>query len=149
MLTACGASIVYLNDVRRGCFIMGKQGLLDSPDKSLSSRSRGCFRLLAVLSLLLLVVVWRNSPLSTCQSILHFSHRLVPTKNVAETLQHSSVSWKACEGQPDFLCASMSVPKDYTNSSSGRASIALAKLPASVPTREKLGSIFLNPGEFF
>jgi pimeloyl-ACP methyl ester carboxylesterase len=38
------------------------------------------------------------------------------------------------------------VPKDYYNASAGVATIAVSKKPATVPSHQRLGSIFMNPG---
>lgn len=59
-----------------------------------------------------------------------------------------SVRWLDCSDKehPNFVCTYINVPKDYQNSSAGIASIALAKLPASSKSRDRLGAIFINPG---
>lgn len=61
---------------------------------------------------------------------------------------HRSVRWLDCSdaSNPNFVCAYVNVPKDHTNASSGMASIAVSKLPATSKPQDKLGAIWLNPG---
>ncbi|MDP9294883.1 MAG: alpha/beta hydrolase [Actinomycetota bacterium] len=53
------------------------------------------------------------------------------------------IAWRPCNEQ--FQCATVRVPLDYDRHSSGTISIALARLPATDPSR-RIGSLFLNPG---
>jgi pimeloyl-ACP methyl ester carboxylesterase len=59
------------------------------------------------------------------------------------------LDWGSCaaegEGLEAFRCATAVVPLDYDKPKGGQITLALAKLPASDPSR-KIGSLFLNPG---
>jgi pimeloyl-ACP methyl ester carboxylesterase len=59
----------------------------------------------------------------------------------------TSVEWRPCHQgvNPNFECATVRVPLDYSDPSGPRISLALARLPASDP-ENKIGSILLNPG---
>ena len=52
-------------------------------------------------------------------------------------------AWTECEDS--FQCASVSVPVDYADASSGDIQLKVARLPASDPAH-RLGSLVLNPG---
>lgn len=52
------------------------------------------------------------------------------------------IDWKSC--RQDFQCATLAVPIDYTNLSTGTFEIALLKYEAR--TSKKLGSLIVNPG---
>src|SRR5918998_3990586 len=57
-----------------------------------------------------------------------------------------SIDWKNCYGQFGPLqCATVPVPLDYDDPNGETISIAVARLPASDPSR-RIGSLFLNPG---
>ena len=57
--------------------------------------------------------------------------------------------WGSCaaegEGLEAFQCATAVVPLDYDKPKGKQITLALARLPASNPSR-KIGSLFLNPG---
>ena len=52
------------------------------------------------------------------------------------------IDWKSC--RQDFQCATLAVPIDYTNLSTGTFEVALLKYEAR--TSKKLGSLIVNPG---
>ncbi len=52
------------------------------------------------------------------------------------------IDWKSC--RQEFQCATLAVPIDYTNLSTGTFEIALLKYQAR--TSKKLGSLIVNPG---
>ncbi len=52
------------------------------------------------------------------------------------------IDWKSC--RQDFQCATLAVPIDYKNLTSGTFEIALLKYPAR--SSKKLGSLIVNPG---
>ncbi|KAJ7223535.1 TAP-like protein-domain-containing protein [Mycena pura] len=54
-----------------------------------------------------------------------------------------SLNWTACYS--GFQCSLLRVPLDYS-SDKGNASIAIVRLPATVPKSEYLGPILFNPG---
>lgn len=53
------------------------------------------------------------------------------------------VRWTACGG--GFQCATARVPLDYDHPAGATISLALIRLPASLP-RQRIGSLFTNPG---
>jgi pimeloyl-ACP methyl ester carboxylesterase len=54
--------------------------------------------------------------------------------------------WASCgEGFEAFQCATAVVPLDYDRPSGRQITLALARLPASDPSR-RIGSLFINPG---
>jgi pimeloyl-ACP methyl ester carboxylesterase len=54
--------------------------------------------------------------------------------------------WASCgEGFEAFQCATAVVPLDYDRPSGRQITLALARLPASNPSR-RIGSLFINPG---
>jgi pimeloyl-ACP methyl ester carboxylesterase len=59
------------------------------------------------------------------------------------------VQWGSCasppdaEAQPEIECGEVSVPLDYSKPDGARATIAVARVPA---TGDKIGSLVLNPG---
>jgi pimeloyl-ACP methyl ester carboxylesterase len=59
------------------------------------------------------------------------------------------LDWSSCaaegEGLEAFQCATAVVPLDYDKPKGRQITLALARLPASDPSR-KIGSLFLNPG---
>lgn len=55
------------------------------------------------------------------------------------------LSWKTCDTQREFDCATIEVPLDYAQPTAGTVSLAVIKLPATDPAR-RLGTVFLNPG---
>ena len=59
------------------------------------------------------------------------------------------LNWGSCaaegEGLEAFQCATAVVPLDYDRPKGKQIALALARLPASDPSR-KIGSLFLNPG---
>jgi pimeloyl-ACP methyl ester carboxylesterase len=60
------------------------------------------------------------------------------------------LSWGPCEEDPDELperlvCATLSVPVDWSKPNGQKFDLALAKLPAAAPER-RIGSLFVNPG---
>ena len=59
------------------------------------------------------------------------------------------LDWGSCaaegEGLEAFQCATAVVPLDYDKPKGRQITLALARLPASDPSR-KIGSLFLNPG---
>ncbi|HEV7807491.1 MAG TPA: alpha/beta hydrolase [Solirubrobacteraceae bacterium] len=58
-----------------------------------------------------------------------------------------TLAWGPCG--PDleaFLCATAAVPTDYDDPNGPKTTLALTKLPASGTARERLGTLFTNPG---
>jgi pimeloyl-ACP methyl ester carboxylesterase len=58
------------------------------------------------------------------------------------------LDWGSCGEEPEvqpFQCATAVVPLDYDKPKGRQITLALARLPASDPSR-KIGSLFLNPG---
>ncbi|QRV78194.1 Abhydrolase domain-containing protein [Ceratobasidium sp. AG-Ba] len=54
------------------------------------------------------------------------------------------IVWKPCEDDSPYECGRFEVPLDYQNDTTGKASLAVARLRATQPP--KLGTLFLNPG---
>ncbi|QRV81574.1 tRNA-dihydrouridine synthase 4 [Ceratobasidium sp. AG-Ba] len=64
-------------------------------------------------------------------------HRYAPRAEV--------ISWKPCENtNRTILCGRFEVPLDYHNPAAGKASLAVARYPAT--KQPKKGTLFLNPG---
>jgi pimeloyl-ACP methyl ester carboxylesterase len=55
------------------------------------------------------------------------------------------INWLPCPDFPEAQCATARVPLDYDNPDGPRTSIALARIPASNPSR-RIGTLFVNPG---
>lgn len=58
------------------------------------------------------------------------------------------VDWGSCPGVPSgsrLECATLDVPLDYADPTSGTISVAISRLPSPSP-RERRGVLFLNPG---
>ena len=60
----------------------------------------------------------------------------------------STVNWVACpsEKSPDKQCGTVKVPKVYGKSGGGKISIALARIPATGPADQRIGSLFWDAG---
>lgn len=61
-----------------------------------------------------------------------------------------TLTWGACtpallDANPDFTCATASVPLDYRKPTGAKIQLAVSKLPATGPGA-RLGSVFVNPG---
>ncbi|KAJ6480802.1 Alpha/Beta hydrolase protein [Mycena vitilis] len=76
--------------------------------------------------------------------------KLHPTELVRE---NSTIKWRACPDNASFLCTFLKVPLDYSNhgilppsAPEDYATIAMRLYPATVPTSQRLGTIFTNPG---
>ncbi|KAG8717827.1 hypothetical protein FRC08_006556 [Ceratobasidium sp. 394] len=54
------------------------------------------------------------------------------------------IAWTSCEEDDSRECGRFEVPLDYQNESVGKASLAVARYPAT--KQPKLGTLFLNPG---
>ncbi|KAJ6526211.1 TAP-like protein-domain-containing protein [Mycena vulgaris] len=106
------------------------------------------------LSLLLLThtVFWHRP---TCTKLLSHlkmgSTHLDSQPNLVR--ENSTLKWKPCPDDHSFFCAFLLVPLDYSNgtgvaqvSTEDRATIAMRVYPATVPTSQRLGTIFTNPG---
>ena len=66
-----------------------------------------------------------------------------PAQASAAQTRERGIEWQPCNER--FQCATVRVPLDYDRPRSGKIAIALARLPASDPSR-RIGSLFLNPG---
>ncbi|GAA5891675.1 hypothetical protein JCM6882_006163 [Rhodosporidiobolus microsporus] len=61
--------------------------------------------------------------------------------------QEGAVFWSICPDSPSTYCSFLNVPLDYTNPSPAETvSLALRMIPATVPPKEQLGYLFMNPG---
>ncbi|KAG9122808.1 hypothetical protein FRC07_000644 [Ceratobasidium sp. 392] len=60
--------------------------------------------------------------------------------------QSPNITWGDCESgnSTNRQCGRFEVPLDYQNSNAGKASLAVARYPAT--SQPKLGTLFLNPG---
>ncbi|QRV81714.1 Abhydrolase domain-containing protein [Ceratobasidium sp. AG-Ba] len=57
----------------------------------------------------------------------------------------TNITWEACEGASNVTeCGRFEVPLDYHNATAGKASLAVARYPAT--KQPKRGTLFLNPG---
>jgi hypothetical protein len=56
----------------------------------------------------------------------------------------SGITWTPCGRYGAGRCGRFEVPLDYKNATAGKASIAVARHPAT--KQPKLGTLFLNPG---
>jgi pimeloyl-ACP methyl ester carboxylesterase len=56
-----------------------------------------------------------------------------------------AVDWHACDGAPDFQCASIQVPLDYDSPNGPQISVAAVRHLATDPAH-RIGSLFWNPG---
>ncbi|KAL5639318.1 hypothetical protein ACGC1H_006733 [Rhizoctonia solani] len=61
--------------------------------------------------------------------------------------QGANITWFPCPDSDNTQCAFYEVPMNHTNPDDGDSvSIFMRKLPASVPSDKRLGSILVNPG---
>lgn len=60
----------------------------------------------------------------------------------------SSLTWTPCESVAlsDFECATMDVPRDWSDASRGVFTLAVARHRSTGTAQERIGSIFFNPG---
>jgi hypothetical protein len=60
----------------------------------------------------------------------------------------TSVHWAPCPGREDqaYRCGFLDVPTDYDDPSQGTTRLALSKSPARVDKKDRLGTLFINPG---
>ncbi|KAG9092623.1 hypothetical protein FRC06_011854 [Ceratobasidium sp. 370] len=60
--------------------------------------------------------------------------------------RNQGIKWEPCEKDSNStkVCGRFEVPLDYANEAAGKASLAVARYPAS--NQPKLGTLFLNPG---
>lgn len=111
-----------------------------SPSTVAQSTSSGRIIARFVLpSLLLLSLIGHYHPTSYLQSPLDYwlpSYRTLLSSSLS-----SPVNWQSCAVNDKYLCGYLDVPKDYFNASAGTASIAMLKVPATVPASEQLGTI--------
>ncbi|MBO9532727.1 MAG: alpha/beta fold hydrolase [Solirubrobacteraceae bacterium] len=63
------------------------------------------------------------------------------------------LSWSAAscdpallDANPDFVCATATVPLDYKKPTGTKIQLAVSKLPATGPAHQKVGTVFVNPG---
>lgn len=69
-----------------------------------------------------------------------------PPMTAPPALPQAAIQWGACEDDvdPEFECATLSVPLDYANPAGEQLALALIRLPAAAGRRE--GAVLLNPG---
>lgn len=63
----------------------------------------------------------------------------------------SLIEWDSCERKltltaPEIECATFDVPIDHDNPEAGMTELALARIPATGPDEERIGSLIMNPG---
>ncbi|KAG8744376.1 hypothetical protein FRC10_010263 [Ceratobasidium sp. 414] len=63
-------------------------------------------------------------------------HRFAP--------RQQSITWEACDPDGPAVCGRFEVPLDYANEAAGKASLVVARYPAT--KGPKIGTLFLNPG---
>ncbi|KAG9092827.1 hypothetical protein FS749_015411 [Ceratobasidium sp. UAMH 11750] len=63
-------------------------------------------------------------------------HRFAP--------RQQGIQWEACDTDGPALCGRFEVPLDYANEAAGKASLVVARYPAT--NGPKIGTLFLNPG---
>lgn len=74
-----------------------------------------------------------------------------PSAGVATTVlstSSASLAWRRCRGAAlrHFRCTTLRVPKDYDDASAGAFGLAVARLRATGPRRQRIGSLVFNPG---
>ncbi|KAK0230153.1 Alpha/Beta hydrolase protein [Armillaria fumosa] len=77
--------------------------------------------------------------------LLRVSHLCISQSSKQVTKEPGEIIWEPCPGDAyaGLDCGSVVVPKDYFNPSAGTSTIAFARQNA---TRNRKGSVFLNPG---
>jgi len=68
---------------------------------------------------------------------------VAPPAAVAAQPAVPTLNWQSCDG--GFLCASATVPLDYTNPTGATVQLAVVEHPATDPAH-RIGSVFFNPG---
>ncbi|KZO93929.1 alpha/beta-hydrolase [Calocera viscosa TUFC12733] len=115
-----------------------EKGFISPQPAQHATRSRYRQRLLTVALGLCTFIgyrVWSDS-------WMHCGHSGIKTSTVA-----SGIAWSTCPDVTEFDCAYLSVPLDYTNPLPNETvSLALRRLPATAPIKERLGSLLTNPG---
>lgn len=57
------------------------------------------------------------------------------------------IHWTNCPDVSGFKCGFVDLPMDYLDSNCpDRVNVALRMYPATVPSKQRLGSLFFNPG---
>ncbi|KAF7303665.1 AB hydrolase-1 domain-containing protein [Mycena indigotica] len=69
---------------------------------------------------------------------------LFPTPRRA--FEKARIDWQPCREDPEFLCAFLEVPTDYTDSTAGKSVLALTNFPTKVSKDERRGIIITNYG---
>lgn len=106
---------------------------------TLTSRPR-----LIVLVALLLASFWHGSSFSN--AVLRLT-TLSSSQRPVILRENATIQWAACPDNSTFYCSFFTVPLDYdAPSAEDKTAIAMRMFPATVPTSERLGSIFTNPG---
>lgn len=54
------------------------------------------------------------------------------------------IKWQKCGDDGSRQCGRFEVPLDYQNATAGKASLAVARFPAT--RQPKIGTLFINPG---
>jgi hypothetical protein len=54
------------------------------------------------------------------------------------------IEWQQCGDDGSRQCGRFEVPLDYQNATAGKASLAVARFPAT--RQPKIGTLFVNPG---
>jgi hypothetical protein len=101
-------------------------------------------RVIAILITLLLASFWNGS------SILDALLRLTAVSSAPRSIlirENATIQWTACPDNSTFYCSFFAVPLDYdAPSAEDKTVIAMRMFPATVPSAERLGSLFTNPG---
>jgi pimeloyl-ACP methyl ester carboxylesterase len=74
-----------------------------------------------------------------------FSGPVDPEPAALAAFYGKPVAWQECDDDDLYDCGTVEVPVDYTRPRGATTTIALRRLPASVPA-ERIGSLFINPG---
>ncbi|KAL8280865.1 hypothetical protein RQP46_006869 [Phenoliferia psychrophenolica] len=89
----------------------------------------------------------RASVLAVATLALLGVQRRVFSSLSVETTSKSIIAWSSCPDNTQTECAYLTVPMDYSSPRPNETvSLALRKLPATVPVKDRLGSLFINPG---
>ena len=101
---------------------------------------------LLALGLLAKRVIAASASTPRSDASVSLSPRIIALSTLLNGLE---ISWGSCESfgvngtDTNYECAYFEIPMDYHDSSAGNARLAVIKLAA---TRNKLGTVFFNPG---
>ncbi|KAJ1306687.1 hypothetical protein OPQ81_007679 [Rhizoctonia solani] len=89
----------------------------------------------------------KSRPVWACAALALLGYHLYQYNVPHPTVARAGITWWPCPDITTTECAYLTVPRDYANPKpDDTVSIFMRKVPATVPRKEYLGSILINPG---